>query len=410
MNISPDHHLQERVKKYQRVLEEKQTPSDEIIGSSSAINKIRDKILKSSKRNDPILILGECGVGKNMIAESIHKNSHRPGKFVYIQCTSISTNITESELFGHEKWAFTDAKLSKKGLFEEANGGTVFLDEIGDLPAELQGKLLHFFDQKTIRHVGGNKDIKLDVRVICATNKNLEEEVACGRFRKDLYHRIAGFRIDVPPLRERKEDIKELVKRFYIRYCTEFNKDTFGIAEDALDYLQGYEWPGNVRELENTIKRCIDELENGQMLTKECLKQSLVQCQSAEQQPKPQDIPEQSDDLRDEMRNLTLRVEKLEGRPVDKRLSNHKKALNELFLVIQQEKKPLRKTHIIERCPHLKKSFHHWINTLVDKYHVVEIEKHPNFLLYKLVENSVLEAKKKEGKLIKGDGGYYQLA
>ncbi|MBI5787320.1 MAG: sigma 54-interacting transcriptional regulator [Candidatus Schekmanbacteria bacterium] len=406
LKIPQDHYLQKEVKKYEQTLEENRTPADKLIGNSKAMSEIKEKILECSKWNDPVLIVGESGVGKNMVAEAVHKDSNRSGKLVHIECTRITSTLTESELFGYEKGAFTGAANTKKGPLEDANGGTAFLDEIGDLPLELQGKLLHFFDkQNTIRRVGGTQDIKLDVMVICATNKELEKEVAKGNFRKDLYHRILDSLIEVPPLRERKEDIKELAKFFYVKYCTQFNRDICGIKEDALNYIQEYEWPGNVRELEKTIKRSVRGLKSGLQLSRENLEQAIIP------QEKPQaqisSPHENLDDLKNQMQDLAKRLEKLENHPSDKRLSNSKNVLNELFLLIQQEN-PIRKSKIVERCPHLKKSFHHWIDALVDKYGVIEVEKHNTYQLYRPVAAAMLKEKVKAG-MIKEEGGYFKL-
>src|ERR1700752_2973801 len=205
-----------------------------------------------------ILVQGESGTGKDLIAKTIHYESSRQnGPFVAINCSAIPETLMEAELFGHEKGAFTDAKQMKKGLFETANGGTLFLDEIGELSPLLQAKLLRVLEDQVIRRVGGIKDMQVDVRVIAASNRDLEKAVREGQFRQDLYYRLAIIAIFIPPLRERKEDILPLVDFFIDRYNRQFKKSIRGISDETRKLLLTHTWPGNVRELKNTIERAM---------------------------------------------------------------------------------------------------------------------------------------------------------
>jgi len=205
-----------------------------------------------------ILLLGESGVGKGMVARALHTEGaacDRP--FMHITCTALPETLLESELFGHEKGAFTDARTQKRGLFELADGGTVFLDEIGDLSPSLQGKLLRFLEDKVFRRVGGSRDIQVGVRIIAATNKDLAKEAEEGRFRNDLYYRLRVIPIEIPPLRERPEDIEPLLMWFVRHFNTEFHKSVEGIEPAALERMVAYAWPGNVRELRNAVERAV---------------------------------------------------------------------------------------------------------------------------------------------------------
>jgi len=213
--------------------------------------------LKAAKTKATILLTGESGTGKELIAKAIHFESDRSkGPFIAINCAAIPENLLEAELFGYEKGAFTGALISKPGKFELANGGTIFLDEIGDLPLHLQAKLLRVIQDKTFERIGGTKSIKVDIRIIAATNKDLEEMVKDGSFREDLYFRLNVIPIYLPPLRERKEDIPLLIDHFLKKFNEEYGKN-INITKEAMEKLVNYSWPGNVRELENTIERLV---------------------------------------------------------------------------------------------------------------------------------------------------------
>ncbi|MCK5708188.1 MAG: sigma 54-interacting transcriptional regulator [Candidatus Aureabacteria bacterium] len=229
-----------------------------IIGSSAAMNDVYTLIAQVSKSNASVLILGESGTGKELVASAIHYNSLRAKKpFVKVSCAALSESILESEIFGHEKGAFTGAATQRKGRFELANKGTIFLDEIGDIPLSTQIKLLRVLQEKEFERVGGTQSIKIDVRVIAATNRNLEKLIKEGRFREDLYYRLHVFPINIPPLRERKTDILLLANYFIGKYSKENQKNIRRISTPAIDMLMSYHWPGNVRELENGIERAV---------------------------------------------------------------------------------------------------------------------------------------------------------
>ena len=226
---------------------------------SPAMGKVYAQIEKvAAQENVTVLILGETGTGKEHAARLIHLFSPRSSKpFVELHCGAFPETLLESELFGHEAGAFTDAKKQKKGLFEMAQGGTVFLDEVGELPLTLQTKLLKVLEQKTLRRLGGTQEIKLDVRIISATNRDLEKEVKDGKFRADLYYRLNVFPITLSPLRERPEDVKSLIEFFFREARKTFAKDLDPLDGEVLGLLQAYRWPGNTRELKNAINRMV---------------------------------------------------------------------------------------------------------------------------------------------------------
>lgn len=229
-----------------------------MIGKSKGMLKVYSVIKKVAETPTNVLILGESGTGKELVAKAIHENSKRKNMpFVIINCGGVPENLLESELFGYVKGAFTGAYVDKPGLFEIARGGTIFLDEIGDLPSLLQVKLLRVVQEKSFRRVGGAEDKKIDIRIISATNRNLEEKVKDGSFREDLYFRLNVIPIHIPPLRERKEDIPVLTRYFIEKYSKEFGKEIKTISTYALELLLTYPFPGNVRELENIIERSI---------------------------------------------------------------------------------------------------------------------------------------------------------
>ena len=239
----------------------------EVIGVSRKITELMKFVHKvAASEASTILIQGESGTGKDLIAKAIHYQSSRKDKpFVAINCSAIPETLMEAELFGHEKGAFTDAKAMKKGLFEVADCGTLFLDEIGELSALLQAKLLRVLEDQVIRRVGGVRDMQVDVRVIAASNRDLERAVREGHFRQDLYYRLAIISIFLPPLRERKEDIAALVEFFLDHYNRKFRKSVRGLTEETRQLLTNYDWPGNVRELKNALERAMI-LEEGTLL------------------------------------------------------------------------------------------------------------------------------------------------
>src|SRR6186713_1683591 len=232
---------------------------DAIIGSSSAM--VEAKLLLERIAASPattVLLTGETGTGKDLAAKAIHFNSERASKpFVNITCSALPEQLLESELFGHERGAFTDARQQKRGLLETADGGTVFLDEIGEMAPALQAKLLRFLEEKTFKRVGGVADIRVDVRVVAATNRKLDDEVKRGHFREDLFYRLQVMPVMLPALRERRGDIPVLVNYYIDRYNREFRKRVRGVTPEALALLEQYRWPGNVRELRNAIERAM---------------------------------------------------------------------------------------------------------------------------------------------------------
>ena len=238
---------------------------DAIIGSSSAMVEAKSLLERiAASPATTVLLTGETGTGKDLAAKAIHFNSERASKpFVNITCSALPEQLLESELFGHERGAFTDARQQKRGLLETADGGTVFLDEIGEMTPGLQAKLLRFLEDRTFKRVGGLNDIRVDVRVIAATNRSLDDEVRAGRFREDLFYRLQVMPVRLPPLRERVGDIRLLVAHYIDRYNREFRKRVRGLQPGAQTMLDQYRWPGNVRELRNAIERAMLLADNG---------------------------------------------------------------------------------------------------------------------------------------------------
>jgi two-component system, NtrC family, response regulator AtoC len=231
---------------------------DRIIGSSGALEKVLGIVRKVSKSNTTVLVRGETGTGKELIAGAVHHNSHRAARnFIKVNCAALQENLLESELFGHEKGAFTGADKQRIGRFEQADGGTLFLDEIGDMSPNTQAKILRVLQEHEFERLGGTRTIKVDVRLIAATNRDLPTMVSAGTFREDLYYRLNVVTIDMPPLRERKEDIQALAGFFIRRFAGELKKKIEGVETDALKLLMRYNWPGNIRELENAIERAM---------------------------------------------------------------------------------------------------------------------------------------------------------
>ena len=231
---------------------------DKIVGKSAAIEMMKTRIRNVAPTSSTVLIYGESGTGKELVARAVHGCSPRATEpFVSINCGALPETLLESELFGYVKGAFTGANQNKRGLFETANGGTIFLDEISEMSPAMQVKLLRVLQERTVRPVGGSSETEVDVRVVCAANKDLKGEVAEGRFREDLYYRISVIPLNVPALRDRKEDVELLATHFAKKFSTAANRSVFRIDAESLAQLTGYEWPGNVRQLENTIERAV---------------------------------------------------------------------------------------------------------------------------------------------------------
>jgi transcriptional regulator with GAF, ATPase, and Fis domain len=231
---------------------------EEIVGSSPALQSLLAKVAKVAPTDSTVLVTGETGTGKELIARAIHKRSKRSTRaFVSVNCAAIPRDLIASELFGHEKGAFTGATQRRLGRFESADGGTIFLDEVGELPLETQISLLRVLQEREFQRVGSSQSLEVDVRIVAATNRNLEAAIAAGGFREDLFYRLNVFPIEVPPLRQRREDIPLLVEYFVDRYASKAGKKITGIDKRSLDLLQSYSWPGNIRELQNVIERSV---------------------------------------------------------------------------------------------------------------------------------------------------------
>jgi DNA-binding NtrC family response regulator len=231
---------------------------DRIVGSSPALQRVLDIVKKVAKSNTTVLIRGETGTGKELIAGAIHHNSLRTSRnFVKVNCAALQENLLESELFGHEKGAFTGADKQRIGRFEQSDGGTLFLDEIGDMSASTQAKILRVLQEHEFERLGGTRTLRVDVRLIAATNRDLPAMVQAGHFREDLYYRLNVVSIEMPPLRERKDDIVPLANTFIRKFSAELKKKIDGLETDAQKLLMRYNWPGNIRELENTIERAM---------------------------------------------------------------------------------------------------------------------------------------------------------
>lgn len=256
--------------------------TDMIIGKSAAMQRVMELVRKVADARISVLITGETGVGKEVVANAVHNLSSRSGRsFVPVVCSSLSETLLESELFGHEKGAFTGAESMHKGKFELAHGGTIFLDEIGEINLSVQVKLLRVLQEKKFERVGGEETIEVDVRVIAATNRNLEEEVRAGRFREDLYFRLNGINIEVPPLRERKDDIPLLLGAFLERYNAENKKTVAGFDRQARAAIYKYDWPGNIRELQHCVESSV-VMAGGDEISLEDLPPSVTKSGSAE--------------------------------------------------------------------------------------------------------------------------------
>ncbi len=270
----------------------------EVVGSSRPMKEVFKKIAEVAKHETAtVLITGESGTGKEVAARAIHNLSPRKDRpFIDINCGSLPYNLLESELFGHEKGAFTDAKSRKTGLLEEANGGTLFLDEIGDMDMNLQVKLLRVLEERKLRRLGSTRNIDIDVRIIAATNKDLKEAINTREFREDLYYRLNVFPIYLPPLRERRDDIPPLLNFFLSRFNAEFKKNINEISKDALDLFRSYSWPGNIRELKNMVERiCI--MNSASSITADMLPREIAGEKHGKSGGSLPEIPESGADL-----------------------------------------------------------------------------------------------------------------
>jgi transcriptional regulator with GAF, ATPase, and Fis domain len=259
-----------------------------IVGNSPPMRALFEQIAKVVDTRVTVLIEGETGVGKELVAAAVHYRSRRRAQlFVTQNVAAMPENLLESELFGHRKGSFTGAHEDKKGLFEIADGGTLFLDEVTEMPLSLQSKLLRVLQEGEIRPVGATQERRVNVRIVAATNRHLEKEVAAGRFREDLFYRLNVFPVRVPPLRERREDIPRLADHFLKRYGTELGRPVAGFAQQALELLQAYDWPGNVRELENEIQRLVIQVEGGGFVTTDLLSPRIREVGGVAERVKP---------------------------------------------------------------------------------------------------------------------------
>lgn len=296
----------ERLRKENRLLQQsvrERYSFAQMIGPSPVMQEIFATIEKVADYKTSVLITGESGTGKELIARAIHYNSSRSDKpMVTVNCGAIPGTLLESELFGHKKGSFTDAIRDKKGLFQEAHGGSIFLDEIGELPRPLQVKLLRALQEEEVKRVGDTHSIKIDIRVMTATTKDLAEEVKIGRFRDDLYYRINVLHITVPPLRERPEDVPLLIQHFIDKTSKRLNSEMSGVSPAAGRALQAYSWPGNVRELENVIERAM-VMANGSTIEREDLPSYL--------QPQEETVEYLTDDENLSIKQASRKVEKM---------------------------------------------------------------------------------------------------
>ncbi|HEY8074108.1 MAG TPA: sigma 54-interacting transcriptional regulator [Labilithrix sp.] len=284
---------EERLKKENTFLKSREQQrriggAPEIIGGSAPMKHLMMQLEKVVNTRVTVLIEGETGVGKELVAASVHYRSNRRDRlFVGQNCAAMPETLLESELFGHKKGSFTGAHEDKKGLFEIADGGTLFLDEVTEMPLSLQSKLLRVVQEGEVRPIGATAERKVNVRIVAATNRNLEKEVAEGRFREDLYYRLKVFPLRVPPLRERREDIPLIADHFLARFSTEFGKPSGGFSQQTMELLQSYDWPGNVRELQNEVQRLCIQIEAGGFVTPDMLSPRVRQVEGMIERVKP---------------------------------------------------------------------------------------------------------------------------
>jgi len=280
---------------------------DSIISVDLAMEGVLNTIARAAPSRASVLVRGESGTGKELVARAIHAASLRQKQpFVAVNCAALNKNLIESEIFGHEKGAFTGADQQRQGRFEQANGGTLFIDEVAEVPLEVQVKLLRVLQERTIERVGGNSSIKVDVRLISATHQDLEAAVNAGRFREDLFYRLNVVSVQVPPLRERRQDIPVLFTHFLKHYCAENGKEIHEVSREAMDLLMRYDYPGNVRELQNVVERAV-VMARGQNLTRDDLPMELAT--ELNQEP-----------ARDDDSSLPNQVEALERRAIEQAL------------------------------------------------------------------------------------------
>ena len=272
--------IEENISLHQKLEERYQF--ENIIAKSSKMRQVIEVIKVVAKSNATALVTGESGTGKELIARAIHSQSYRKDKpFVAVSCAALPESLLESELFGHEKGAFTGAHAQRMGKFEVANRGTLFMDEIGEMSANIQVHLLRVLEEKEFTRVGGNELIKVDVRVISATNKDMKKALANGQFREDLYYRLNVVPVELPPLRERTEDVPLLAQHFLKKFAVENQKEIIGFSPEATDFLLKYEWPGNVRELENAIERAVILTKNSYIEATDLAQENLLMAHSA---------------------------------------------------------------------------------------------------------------------------------
>jgi transcriptional regulator with PAS, ATPase and Fis domain len=271
---------------------------EEIVGSSPALQSVLGKVARVAPTDSTVLVTGETGTGKELIARAIHKRSPRSTRaFVSVNCAAIPRDLIASELFGHEKGAFTGATQRRLGRFESADGGTIFLDEVGELPLETQVSLLRVLQEREIQRVGSSQSLQVDVRIVAATNRNLEAAIAAGGFREDLFYRLNVFPIEVPPLRQRRDDIPLLVEYFVERYASKAAKKITGIDKRSLELLQSYTWPGNIRELQNVIERSVIVCDSENLSVDESWVGHRARSSAASAQPLSEKITAQEKEL-----------------------------------------------------------------------------------------------------------------
>ncbi len=295
-----------------KALKEKIGRDYQMIGTSLAIDQLKQQIKMAAPSSGWVLINGENGTGKELVARAIHQQSTRAEKpFVEVNCAAIPEELIESELFGHEKGAFTGATAARKGKFDQANGGTLFLDEIGDMSLKTQAKILRILQEQKFDRVGGNRTIQVDVRVIAATNKNLQKEIKVGNFREDLFFRLNVLPFQVPPLRKRKDDIPQLCRHFLQYFCGKESREIKSITKEAFNALLAYDWPGNVRELKNLIERLVI-MTPGQTINLADLPHGIKQPESRSETQKitPLELPDSYREAKEEFEKQFL-IEKL---------------------------------------------------------------------------------------------------